>query len=277
MPFTKDNIPTWLLYYFLVFNILLNYTLSVFIKPGEVPKGYKPDENSKVIEVKKTSIKPRFCRTCKCYKPLRTHHCSVCNKCVLKMDHHCPWLNNCVGHQNHPYFLRFLFFVNVTCIWSLIMSCTQVQRYFDNNYYYSRMNEISRLEVIIIVLNLIANVPTVILVGLLSIFQFYGLFENTTTIEGLEKDKVVEFVRKGYVDELRYPYDVGLFKNAQSVLGKNPLTWLLPLKAIGDGLTFPVQVYPDEDIIYWPPPEYIEYNNPGATKESNRSTNQSKF
>jgi hypothetical protein len=69
------------------------------------------------------------------------------------MDHHCillqilhyiyinpslgPWLNNCVGHQNHPYFLRFLFFVNVTCIWSLVMSCTQVQRYFDNNYYYS--------------------------------------------------------------------------------------------------------------------------------------------
>jgi hypothetical protein len=40
MPFTKENIPTWLLYYFLVFNILLNYTLSVFIKPGEVPKDY---------------------------------------------------------------------------------------------------------------------------------------------------------------------------------------------------------------------------------------------
>jgi palmitoyltransferase len=66
------------------------------------------------------------------------------------------------------------------------------------------MNEISRLEVIIIVLNLIANVPTVLLVGLLSVFQFYGLFENTTTIEGLEKDKVVEFVRKGYVDEVIY-------------------------------------------------------------------------
>jgi hypothetical protein len=67
-----------------------------------------------------------------------------------------------------------------------------------------------------------------------------------------------------------------LFKNAQSVLGKNILTWLLPLKAIGDGITFPVQIYPDEDIIYWPPLEYIEYNNPGATQEPKKSPDQSK-
>ena len=30
-----------------------------------------------------------ICRKCIAPKPPRTHHCSVCNKCVLKMDHHC--------------------------------------------------------------------------------------------------------------------------------------------------------------------------------------------
>lgn len=45
-------------------------------------------------------------------KALRTHHCSICKCCVLKMDHHCPWINNCVGHFTHRYF--FLFCVYMT-------------------------------------------------------------------------------------------------------------------------------------------------------------------
>lgn len=36
-----------------------------------------------------------ICKKCIAPKPPRTHHCSVCNRCVLKMDHHCrilqPW------------------------------------------------------------------------------------------------------------------------------------------------------------------------------------------
>ncbi|WAR06587.1 ZD16A-like protein [Mya arenaria] len=47
------------------------------------------------------------CKKCISPKPPRTHHCTICGKCILKMDHHCPWLNNCVGHNNHRYFFLF--------------------------------------------------------------------------------------------------------------------------------------------------------------------------
>lgn len=30
-----------------------------------------------------------ICKKCDYPKPPRTHHCSVCKKCILKMDHHC--------------------------------------------------------------------------------------------------------------------------------------------------------------------------------------------
>lgn len=34
---------------------------------------------------------PRYCSTCKIWKPDRVHHSSELGKCVYKMDHYCPW------------------------------------------------------------------------------------------------------------------------------------------------------------------------------------------
>ncbi|KAI9590826.1 DHHC palmitoyltransferase-domain-containing protein [Syncephalis fuscata] len=61
-----------------------------------------------VVTVKEDGQR-RFCRKCKVEKPDRTHHCSVCGECILKMDHHCPWVNNCVGHHNQKFFYLFVF------------------------------------------------------------------------------------------------------------------------------------------------------------------------
>lgn len=36
----------------------------------------------------------RPCTKCEYVKPLRSHHCSICNECVLKMDHHCVLILN---------------------------------------------------------------------------------------------------------------------------------------------------------------------------------------
>ncbi|MFH4980809.1 hypothetical protein AB6A40_007518 [Gnathostoma spinigerum] len=50
----------------------------------------------------------RYCLKCKCVKPDRCHHCSICGQCVLKFDHHCPWVNTCVNFNNYKYFIQFL-------------------------------------------------------------------------------------------------------------------------------------------------------------------------
>lgn len=52
----------------------------------------KDDWESTTIEAKNDG-KRRFCNKCEQYKPDRCHHCSICDRCVLKMDHHCKYIH----------------------------------------------------------------------------------------------------------------------------------------------------------------------------------------
>ena len=106
---------------FLLFNILFNYWSCVLTRPGWPGHHLQPDE---LYPSEEQAVTPRFrktCRRCSTPKPPRCHHCSVCNRCVLKMDHHCPWVNNCVGFYNYKYFLLFLLYLAAGCLY---VACT---------------------------------------------------------------------------------------------------------------------------------------------------------
>lgn len=108
-----------------------------------------------------------------------------------------------------------------------------------------------------LILNYTTCVPTLMAVGMFSLYHFYCMASNTTTIEGWEKDKATTLKRRGKIrsvcpspssflvgadegTQFKYPYDLGMVKNVQSILGRNPLLWCLPQKMDGDGLSYAV-------------------------------------
>lgn len=92
----------------LLINIIFHYYKAVATQPGYPPQGELITEAVSI------------CKKCIAPKPPRTHHCSVCNRCILKMDHHCPWLNNCVGYANHRHFYLYMVFMVVGTLFLII-------------------------------------------------------------------------------------------------------------------------------------------------------------
>jgi len=113
-------------------------------------------------------------------------------------------------------------------------------------------DEPSSLELIFIILNYAACIPVLLAVGAFSIYHFYSLLGNSTTIEGWEKDKVATMVRRGQIQEVKFPYDLGMRRNIESILGNNPLLWCCPTVTPGSGLKYGLA---ESDVrhISWPP------------------------
>lgn len=91
---------------------------------------------------------------------------------------------------------------------------------------------------------------------MVSLYHFYSLLGNSTTIEGWEKDKVATLVRRGKMREVRnipfltmfsfpthssqikFPYNLGARRNIASVLGDDPMMWCWPTVTPGTGLKY---------------------------------------
>lgn len=116
------------------------------------------------------SPKVNKCKYCKEQKILRSHHCQVCGICVFKMDHHCPWINNCVGHFNHRYFVLFLTWLMLGCIFVSIFS---IPILFTSKL--KKSNEFNFISVLCLV--------GMLLMSFFNSWNWFLVFRGNTTIE----------------------------------------------------------------------------------------------
>ncbi|XP_053188764.1 palmitoyltransferase ZDHHC16A isoform X1 [Scomber japonicus] len=105
--------PPWIAWHICFGHWIIVMIAFHYYKAAKISPGAPPTEKNDIPFV-------AVCKKCIIPKPARTHHCGICNMCILKMDHHCPWLNNCVGHFNHRYFFSFCLFMTLGCVYCSI-------------------------------------------------------------------------------------------------------------------------------------------------------------
>lgn len=111
----SPSVPIVAVYLFassVLFLLLTTYTepgiiprKAVFELTGPVPPVY----TAEILEIdKEHGVLYTCCKTCKVFRPPRSHHCKHCDNCVELFDHHCHWVNNCIGKRNYCFFLSFI-------------------------------------------------------------------------------------------------------------------------------------------------------------------------
>lgn len=58
---------------------------TMLTDPGAVPLEYQPNS---LHSHEESGNKLAMCSRCNGLKPPRAHHCSQCDRCIMKMDHH---------------------------------------------------------------------------------------------------------------------------------------------------------------------------------------------
>ncbi|XP_063970595.1 palmitoyltransferase ZDHHC20-B-like isoform X3 [Lytechinus pictus] len=176
----------------------------------------------------------RFCNNCKAIKPDRCHHCSVCNKCILKMDHHCPWVNNCVGYANYKFFVLFLLYSVLYCMYVALT----VLPYFIQ--FWSDISDQGSSGFQIMFLFLLSAVFAISVTALFCVHCRLTA-QNQSTLESFR----APVFRHG-PDKDGFSHG-NCCDNFREVFGDKKLYWILPIfTSKGDGVVYPVQCKDDD-------------------------------
>ncbi|XP_018616613.2 palmitoyltransferase ZDHHC20-B isoform X2 [Scleropages formosus] len=171
----------------------------------------------------------RYCDRCQVIKPDRCHHCSACDTCVLKMDHHCPWVNNCVGFSNYKFFILFLAYALLYC---LFIASTVLQ-YFIKFWTNELPDTHAKFHVLFLFF-----VAAMFCISILSLFSYHLWLvgKNRSTIEAFRAPVFTNGPDKN-------GFSLGFKKNVTQVFGDQGRLWPLPFfTSLGDGYTFPARL-----------------------------------
>ena len=81
----------------------------------------------------KTMPQEQFCGTCLIRRPIRSKHCSFCNRCVARFDHHCRYVNQCIGFANHRLFFLFVMSTFMGVAAGMVMIAVSIYDFYMAN------------------------------------------------------------------------------------------------------------------------------------------------
>lgn len=206
-----------------------NHVRAVFTSPGRVPDKLSDAALSEATH----------CKRCDKAKPMRAHHCSVCRRCTLRMCHHCPWIWNCVGFGNYRYFVRFMCWLWLGCIYMGVLSAIPLLKPLNQSTNQSNSHDTPLLLSVVLCLCGWCG-----LTGMIMLHAYFST-SNQTTIEYYANTKRMDEA-KSVGEKWLNQYDCGSEQaNIDWMLGKSShiAYLLLPggTKLIGDGTWFPVK------------------------------------
>lgn len=161
-----------------------------------------PHGDMTTVTAKSSTGAPRYCKKCHTTKPDRTHHCSTCGRCVLKMDHHCPWLATCVGLHNYKAFLLFLCYTSIFCWVCFFRAGTWVWTSIGEASRAGASSEDAWKVVNTILLAVLGGIIGLVLSGFTA-WHIYLALSGQTTIESLEKTRYLSPLRKNMEQQLQ--------------------------------------------------------------------------
>mmetsp|Transcript_53933 Transcript_53933/g.101111 ORF Transcript_53933/g.101111 Transcript_53933/m.101111 type:complete len:409 (+) Transcript_53933:50-1276(+) len=248
-------------------QFLFNFMATQWTDPGSC-KTVKPHQEvtgqfavGGSNDAPKLLYAPNWCTKCANWKPPRSHHCSMSQRCVLRMDHFCPFTGNCIGANNHGHFILFYIFSFLGLLYSLVLCLAAVYRFdhyrqwkavagarlYENRHViqqqthfmmgvsglvFSVLLEILAQKGIAILVQLVATIMALTAVLSTGIPAFQLAWTNTTTMERL-------FPMKEYVqlkEQIYCPLGPGFYRlsgveNLKQILGPRWLWRLfLPLR-----------------------------------------------
>jgi len=256
-------------YHITITLFLLCYWRTIWTRPGDIPKKFQltADELDIVegcdnFETQKRLLDQividrdlpvamrtfqgavRYCEKCAHIKPDRAHHCSMCGRCILKMDHHCPWVNNCVSFHNYKFFVLFLFYGLLYCVFVSLSSLKYFIQFWtkssDGNVIFGTAdNGYGKFHILF--LFFVSTMFGISLCSLLG-YHIHLVLNNRSTLEAFRGPVFREGPSKD-------GFSLGKAGNFSEVFGENSLLKFLPVfTSMGDGLTFPLRFSGDLEL-----------------------------
>ena len=209
------------------FGPLIYHSNSSEILSEEFTEKEHEELNKVALEIVMSKDFFRYCGFCKSFKPLRTHHCQQCMRCVLKMDHHCQWVLTCIGLRNYKFFMNMIIYGDLTLFFFLLTFTDCVIDVALNPY-------IDGFVIFTTLLVYILGIVLFLIVLVFTGFHVWLIYRGKTTLEYFEKDREKEKSdnnNKPKKKKGRINFDCGKINNFVSVFNRNPLFWFFPVNS----------------------------------------------